>query len=118
MHILLLNYEYPPLGGGAGIVSQQLAAEFINSGIPVTIITTWFEGLKEVETHGLLTIYRLKSLQKKTFQSNPIEMLSWCYHCILFLKKNKITTPNTVCLTNFLIPGGIVGYWLKRTTGV
>jgi len=77
MRLLILNYEYPPLGGGAGVCAQYHALGLEGLGHMVTVITTWFTGEREQESHGNLTIIRLKSRRKKKYRSNPIEMLSW-----------------------------------------
>ena len=39
MRILLLNYEYPPLGGGAGIATAALAQELAARGVAVDVVT-------------------------------------------------------------------------------
>jgi glycosyltransferase involved in cell wall biosynthesis len=39
MRILLLNYEYPPLGGGAGIATAALAQELASRGVAVDVVT-------------------------------------------------------------------------------
>ncbi len=33
MRILILNYEYPPLGGGAGVATAALAHELVARGV-------------------------------------------------------------------------------------
>ena len=77
MNILILNYEYPPLGGGAGVVSKYHAEGLARSGHKVTVLTAWYEGEKEEETIGNLRIIKLKSKRKYTYKSTPDEWLSW-----------------------------------------
>lgn len=114
MRILLLNYEYPPLGGGAGIISEQLTKEFINLGHTVTVITTWFNGEQEYYQNKDLTIIRLKSKRKKTYQSNPIEMASWMFKAVKYIKQHPEIKNHDICLTNFTLPGGLVAYRIKK----
>lgn len=66
-NILILNYEYPPLWGGAWVVSQKYAEWLAKLWNNVTIITTWFEWEKEFEENWNLKIIKLKSLRKKLF---------------------------------------------------
>ncbi|MEJ2504466.1 MAG: glycosyltransferase family 4 protein, partial [Gemmatimonadota bacterium] len=40
MRILLLNYEYPPLGGGAGIATRALASTLGRRGQRVDVVTS------------------------------------------------------------------------------
>ncbi len=39
MRVLILNYEYPPLGGGAGVATQALARGLASRGVTVDVIT-------------------------------------------------------------------------------
>ena len=39
MRVLLLNYEYPPLGGGAGVATQALARGLASRGVTVDVVT-------------------------------------------------------------------------------
>jgi len=41
MNILMVNYEYPPLGGGGGVFNMQLAEE-LSKNHNITVITTKF----------------------------------------------------------------------------
>ena len=43
--LLLINYEYPPLGGGAGNATAHLAREFTLLGAEVVVLTSGFRGL-------------------------------------------------------------------------
>ena len=68
MRVLLLNYEYPPIGGGAGIATQALARGLAARGVTVDVVTAGrrdecgsevlWDGHAAEE--GLLTVYRVK----------------------------------------------------------
>ncbi len=118
MKILVLNYEYPPLGGGAGVITQNISERFAENGNKVTVVTTWYKGEQETEKKGNLEIIRLKSKRQHIYKSNVFEMLSWIKECKHFLgdylKKEKFD----LCFANFAIPGGIVAVYLKRKFGL
>ena len=64
MRILILNYEFPPLGGGAGKASYNLARELVNLGNQIDVITCRMKGQPiEEEVEGF-TIYRVISWRK------------------------------------------------------
>jgi glycosyltransferase involved in cell wall biosynthesis len=115
MRILVLNYEYPPLGGGAGNATYFLSREWGRMGINTDIITTWFKGLDEI-THesDTVTVYRIKSRRKQASQSNPREMISYILKA--YKKANKLFADNHYDLTIafFSIPCGIVSYRLYK----
>lgn len=117
LNILILNYEYPPLGGGAGAVTRTMAEGLAASGHGVTVITTWYEGEEEDHTEGLLRIVRLRSRRKKLFRSNPREMLSWARLSIQYLKGADVSGTD-FCIAHFSIPGGEVAMFLKKRYGI
>lgn len=49
LKILMLNYEFPPLGGGAAPVSYELAKGYAKKGHSVNVVTMGFKGLPEYE---------------------------------------------------------------------
>ncbi len=58
MNILMFNYEYPPLGGGGGVV-HELIAEELAGRHRVTVVTSAGPGLAEVEERGGVRILRI-----------------------------------------------------------
>lgn len=113
MKLLILNYEYPPLGGGAGVITQNIAEGLAARGHNITVLTTWFSGEEEDSTTENLRIIRLKSKRKVVYKSNPIEMLSWMNAAKSFLKKHLLTVKYDLSFANFSLPGGEVAYSMK-----
>ncbi|MDD3688084.1 MAG: glycosyltransferase family 4 protein [Bacteroidales bacterium] len=113
MKLLILNYEYPPLGGGAGVITQNIAEGLAARGHNITVLTTWFLGEEEDSTIGNLRIIRLKCKRKVVYKSNPIEMLSWMNAAKSFLKKHLLTEKYDLSFANFSLPGGEVAYSMK-----
>ncbi len=113
MRLLILNYEYPPLGGGAGRCSMYQAEGLARLGHEVTVITTWFEGEEEREEHDHFKLIRLKSRRKKAFRSNPLEMTSWAIQTSRYIRKNKLHLHTDLVLAHFSLPGGMVALPLR-----
>lgn len=114
LRILILNYEYPPLGGGAGIVTKHLGERFVERGYQVHIVTTWFFGEPEYSSEGNLTIVRLKSRRKRTYKSNPLEMMSWAQYALQYFQELPVEKLFDVCIANFTMPGGYVAKYIKK----
>lgn len=110
----MLNYEYPPLGGGAGVITQHISESLTKLGNEVTILTTWFKGENQDETQDNLRIIKLKAKRKYTYKSNLVEMLSWIRKSKFFLKKYDKIKEFDLCFANFVLPGGDVAYYLKK----
>ncbi|MBO7572821.1 MAG: glycosyltransferase family 4 protein [Bacteroidales bacterium] len=114
MKLLVLNYEYPPLGGGAGIISKNIAEGLATLGHEVTVLTTYYEGTEEDSTENGVRVLRLKSKRKDVFQSNIREMLSWMICAKRFLKKHLQVGKYDLCFANFALPCGEVAYSMKE----
>jgi glycosyltransferase involved in cell wall biosynthesis len=67
MRVLLLNYEYPPFGGGAGVATEALARGLARRGMMVEVITAGEQAGEQNEllwdgaatNEGLLTVHRV-----------------------------------------------------------
>ena len=114
MKLLVLNYEYPPLGGGAGIISKNIAEGLAALGNEVTFLTTYYEGTEEDSIINGVRVIRLKSKRKDVFQSNIREMLSWMICAKRFLKNHLQVGKYDLCFANFALPCGEVAYSMKE----
>lgn len=108
MRLLILNYEYPPLGGGAGRCAKYQAEGLARLGHNVTVITTWFKGEKEIEESDSFLLIRLKSRRKNVFRSNPLEMSSWAIKAFRYIRRNRLHQLTDMILAHFSLPGGMV----------
>jgi glycosyltransferase involved in cell wall biosynthesis len=69
MRVLLLNYEYPPLGGGAGVATEALARGLASRGCAVDVVTAGVHPSSTSEllwdgaaaSEGVLTVHRVRS---------------------------------------------------------
>ena len=112
--ILVLNYEFPPLGGGAGHVSYEIASWYVRKGYKVDVVTMGFAGLPEREEKNGVNIIRVKSIRKRMETCSTLEMLSYVFSAIAFLSKHKNTVGYDIVHCHFLIPTGLVALYLKR----
>jgi glycosyltransferase involved in cell wall biosynthesis len=115
MNILVLNYEYPPLGGGAGNISRHISQNLVLKGHRVYVVTSWFNGLPEYENlEGKPEIVRLRSKRKQMYRSTPLEMISWINHAKKHLTNHLPDHSYDICLANFSIPGGVVARDIQK----
>ena len=119
MNILVLNYEYPPLGGGAASVCRNLTEETAKAGHRVTVVTTGFRGLPDYEkTPDGVEIYRLDCGRKKQYASTPREQVAYILRAKSFLRGHLKQNAYDVCHAHFVIPTGPAALWAKKRFGL
>jgi len=116
--ILMLNYEFPPLGGGASPVSYEIAKGYVKLGHSVDVVTMGFEGLAERERKEGINIFRGKCWRGKKEICHPHEQYSYLRNAKKFLKQHMETNSYDVCHCHFIIPTGVLALWLKKKYGL
>jgi glycosyltransferase involved in cell wall biosynthesis len=113
--ILLINYEYPPIGGGAAQATSAIAAKLSHPSrmTRVTVLTSRFKNqLGWTEENGV-SVYRCRSRRNRKDQSNIFEMASFVFFALWALpsivRKKK---PDGV-IVFFSLPCGPLGLFLK-----
>ena len=114
LKVLIINYEFPPLGGGGGISSYDLALEWEKHG-QVDVLTSNFSGLKSFEIVNAINIYRTriffrKSRDAATFLSMLSFLVTGFIKGFSLCRKNRYDVINT----HFAVPSGPLGYVLGR----
>ncbi len=117
MRILLINSEYPPIGGGAGNASANLARCLAGLGHQVTVVTSRFKDLPRREQSGNLTILRIPALRRRQDRSGALEQS-------LFIPFASFSTLSLVrqiephlTLAFLGVPSGAVALFLKALHG-
>ena len=63
MRILVLNHEFPPIGGGGGRAAEDICRELSKRGYEIKVLTTHIKGLLHEEERDGYQIIRLPSLR-------------------------------------------------------
>jgi glycosyltransferase involved in cell wall biosynthesis len=112
--VLIINSEYPPIGGGAGNASAHLARSLAAFGHDISLVTAHYRGMPRVETRDGVTIYRIPALRRKQDRSNALEQLVFIAAAFvwsaLFVRRFK---PDSI-LAFFGIPSGAAAWMLKK----
>ncbi len=113
MKLLILNYEYPPIGGGAAMQTKLLAEKFAERGHKVTVITSHFKNLPWIELKENLQIIRVPAGRKRADRSTMAEMLMYLMMAkLVYLYQLIFNRPDAV-LNFFLMPTGALGFLCK-----
>ena len=119
MKVLFFNYEYPPLGGGAGNATYYILKEFSKiKDLEVDLITSSADEKYLTEKIGEnITIYKIpigKNSANLHFQSQK-DLLVYGWKAFRFA--DKLTKEKKYDLSHsfFTVPCGAISLWLKLT---
>src|SRR5690606_17899755 len=118
MNILLCNYEYPPIGGGGGIVSAWLAQELAKRH-EVTVLTSQIEGTPEECIEEGVRVLRVPVFfRNQRAVANMASMLAYVPMGILRGRKLLRWDQFDVVNTHFVVPTGPVGHVISRQANI
>jgi glycosyltransferase involved in cell wall biosynthesis len=115
MRILVINYEYPPIGGGGGFVTRDILEYLVKCGHHVSIITTHFRGLKRYEYLNGVEVIRVPVLPRKKMEVATVpSMLSYFPSSVFFAVYALNGRKYDIVNTHFAIPSGPPGHTLSK----
>lgn len=115
MHILVVNYEYPPIGGGGGVVARDFAEAWVASGHQVSVVTSCYGELKTFEVVNGVAVIRVPVvLRKKVQTASHLSMLSYVPSSILKCISSRSLRNVDIVNTHFAIPSGPAGQSIAR----
>lgn len=119
MTILLINYEYPPIGAGAANATRHIAKALVELGHKAVVLTAGFrDAVGHTIEDGGVDVYRLPSRRASVSQSNPREMMSFVWHAWRALDRVVRTHKPDAAFIFFSIPCGLLGPTLKGRYGI
>lgn len=110
----MLNYEYPPLGGGGSSVCRDISEKLVKEGNQVTVITMGMSGLKPRETVNGVDIHRVKCWRSQAKVCHPWEQMTYCIMAYKYINSNIDVSLFDILHCHFIIPTGLLALWLKR----
>ena len=114
MNVLVLNYEYPPIGGGGGAVTKELCSKIVENGNNVTVVTMSYKDLSCEEVDCGIKIVRVKCWRRKKRVCYPWEQLTYCINAYRYIENNIDLKNIDFVHCHFIIPTGIVALGLKK----
>jgi len=118
MRILVFNYEFPPVGGGASKASFYMAKELVRRGHQIDVLTCRAEGQPEFETVEGVSVYRVASIRKSTHEGGLRAAISYLFYARKRLRQLLREHSYDFGHFYFAIPTGLLAFQWRKTTDV
>ncbi|WP_198135994.1 glycosyltransferase family 4 protein [Roseiflexus castenholzii] len=118
VRILTLNYEYPPLGGGASPVTRALCEHLAAVGHEVDVVTMGYQHLPQFEISGRVRVIRVPALRRSMVRAETPELLSYIASALLPTLALTQRRRYNVVHAHFIVPTGILAAAVRRVSGL
>ena len=110
VRILMLNYEFPPLGAGGSTSSFNLARNVVALGHEVDIVTMGYRGVPNEETMDGIRVFRVPSIRARREVCHTHEMATYVasgtVKAALLAGQNQYD----LCNAHFIFPTGPIAF--------
>lgn len=110
MKLLLLNHEFPPIGGGAGNAAWFIAQALRDEGVEAHILTAGFHGLPTIDRRDGIVIERLPVVRKRADRSNVFEMFTFLVSASWRFRLSRMVGEYDGVIAFFSVPAGIIAW--------
>ncbi len=120
MRVLMLNNEFPPLGGGTG-TANRFILQYLASvpGLEIDLITSARGKVEQNESFAPnIQIYKLPVNNKNIHHSSNIELIRYAVRGFLFAIQIQRKRRYDLCLAWSALPAGAVALLLRILTGL
>jgi glycosyltransferase involved in cell wall biosynthesis len=118
MRILVLNYEFPPVGGGGGRVAEDICYFLAQRGHDIRVITAYVKGLPKIESKNGYQILRIFSFRQRQETCTVWEMAFFLVFALYPALKQAITWKPEIVHVHFAVPTGVLAYLVNRITHI
>ncbi len=118
LKVLVVCYEYPPVGGGGAPACQGICESMVRQGHHVDVVTSAMSDLPRLEERRGVVIHRTSGWRRHRHYSNTAELLSGLVPA--YRRALKLTRQSDYDLIHchFAVPSGLVARALSRKTGI
>ncbi|MFC1913749.1 glycosyltransferase family 4 protein [Chloroflexota bacterium] len=110
----MLNYEFPPLGGGAANACEYIIRDMAQKGVEVDLVTSSPDGYKTEQIGSSINIYKLAVDKKSIHYWTHREILTYSWKARIFIKSLMKQRKYSLCHAFFGIPCGAIAYLYRQ----
>jgi glycosyltransferase involved in cell wall biosynthesis len=117
MRILVVNYEYPPIGGGGGSSCKEIVDRLDERGHVVDVFTSGYKNFPVIEKQGNnVKIYRIKSNRKSEHEAGAFGIISFLARAMFRISKFASKKRYDIIHYHFSVPTGFLTFFHGNKT--
>ena len=117
MKILMLNHEFPPVGGGASPVTFALCRQLVKMGNDVDVVTMHYDKLPRFEQVEGFGIYRTPAIRKRPNICYTHELATYVPGALFKTLRLSRQKRYDVIHCHFIVPGAPLGWLVSAFSG-
>lgn len=114
MRTLLINHEFPPVGGGASVACEYIVKYLMREGDEAVVLTSAFYNLPQQEKKGNCIIRRIFANRKEAHTGRVIEYILFIINGFIFLRNETKNIKPEIVYAFFTVPAGILALFIKK----
>jgi glycosyltransferase involved in cell wall biosynthesis len=117
MKILVLNYEFPPVGGGGGRITEDICRGLAKRGHPIRVQTAYIKGLQKHQKKDGFEVYRSFSFRQRPESCSVLEMIAFIVLNIIPTLKHIRQWQPDIIHAHFALPTGMLAliiHWITQ----
>src|SRR5688572_23268863 len=120
MRLLMLNNEFPPLGGGTGTVNRAMLEHFARvAGLEVDLVTSALgRGFEEEPFSDRIKLYKVPVRNKNIHHSSNRELIAYSIRGLRLALKLHRQKSYDLCFAWSAVPAGAIALALRRFIGL
>ncbi|MDP3996928.1 MAG: glycosyltransferase family 4 protein [Candidatus Andersenbacteria bacterium] len=118
MKLLLINNEFPPIGGGGSTVTKYAIKYLVRAGHEVTLVTSQYKDLPKREVIDGAKIIRIPAVRRYKDYCAPWELVTFGVSALVYVFFYSLRHRVDFVQAYFAVPAGWVAWMLKKLRGV
>ncbi len=118
MNLLLINNEFPPIGGGGSTVTKYALRYLVAAGHNVTLITSSYKGLPRREMVDGATVIRIPTIRRYKDYCSMWELVLFGVIALFYVAGYVMRHKVDFIQAYFAVPAGWVAWIINVFTGI
>lgn len=118
MKLLMLSYDFPPLGAGVSRVVAGLSRELVRYGHEVDVVAMGFRGVPRFERVDGVAVHRVPCLRRRAHMCTMVEAASYVASATWAMRRLTSRRRYDLIHAHGIFPPGVIAWLASRALGV